>query len=147
MRLIGLVLALSVVFTPLTVEAQQEGKVYRIGWLVTTSDGGPRATFRDALRELRYVEGKTVAFEARSAEGKADRLPALAADLVAAKVDIVLAVAPAAIRAAKQATTTIPIVMAFWGGPDLVESGIIASFARPGANITGVHMLTSALDP
>jgi ABC-type uncharacterized transport system substrate-binding protein len=127
-------------------EGQQVAKVYRIGWLHPIT-AGPRATFRDALSELGYVEGKTITFETRLAEGKAERLPELAADLVRSKVDIIVAIAPAPIRAAKQATNSIPIVMAYWGGPDLVESGIVASFARPGANVTGVHMLNTALDP
>jgi ABC-type uncharacterized transport system substrate-binding protein len=68
-------------------------------------------------------------------------LPELAADLVRSNVDVILASAPSAIRAAMDATTKIPIVMSWWGGPDLVQSGIIASFARPGGNVTGVHML------
>lgn len=127
-------------------EAQQTGKVYRIGWL-HPGTAEPRATFRNALSELGYLEGKTIRFETRVAGDKRDRLPGLAADLVRSKVDIIVAVAPAAIRAAKQATTSIPIVMAYWGGPDLIESGVVASFARPGANITGIHMLNTALDP
>jgi putative ABC transport system substrate-binding protein len=98
------------------------------------------------MRELGYVEGKTFVFETRLAEGKYDRLPALAAELVSAKVDLIVAVAPAAVRATKEATKSIPIVIAWWGGPDLVESGVVASFARPGGNITGVHMLSVTLD-
>ena len=125
-------------------EAQQAARVHRIGWLSSLT--GPRPTFRESLRELGWTEGETIAFEVRLADGQIERLPALAADLVAANVDIIVAVAPSAIRAAKQATTKIPIVMAFWGGPDLVESGVVASFARPGGNITGVHMMLQALD-
>ena len=125
--------------------SQEAGKVLRIGWL-TFGSGGPRSTFRDALRELGYVEGKNIAFEARASDGQSDRLPALAAELVALKVDVIVAVAPAAIRAAKAATTTIPILMAYWGGPDLVESGIVKAWTRPGGNITGVDMLNTALD-
>jgi putative ABC transport system substrate-binding protein len=98
------------------------------------------------MREFGHVEGKTFVFETRLAEGKYDRLPALAAELVSAKVDLIVAVAPAAVRAAKEATKSIPIVIAWWGGPDLVESGVVASFARPGGNITGVHMLSMILD-
>ena len=130
---------------PLAAEAQPAGKVWRVGWLSWI--GEPRPTFLAAMRELGYVEGKTVAFETRNADGRHDRVPAFAAELVRLKVDIIVAVAPPAIRAAKQATGSIPIVMAYWGGPDLVESGVIASFARPGGNVTGVHMLSSALDP
>jgi len=98
------------------------------------------------MRELGYVEGKTLAFETRNSDGNYDRLPALAAELVRSKVDIIVAVAPSAVRAASAATKSIPIVMAFWGGPDLVESGVITSFARPGGNVTGVHMLSFTLD-
>ena len=85
-------------------------------------------------------------FEVRSAENNLDRLPELAAELVRAKVDIIVAVSPPAIVAAKQATSTIPIVMDFWGGEGLIESGVAASFARPGGNITGVYMLAAELD-
>ena len=98
------------------------------------------------MRELGYVEGKNVAYEVRRSESRFDELPRLATELITAKVDVIVAIAPAAIRAAKQASNSTPVVMAFWGGPDLVESGVIASFARPGGNVTGVHMLTSELD-
>lgn len=81
------------------------------------------------------------------AEDKPDRLPGLAADLVRSRPDAIVAISPLAIQAAKQATNSIPIVMAYWGGPDLVESGIVASLARPGGNITGIHMLNTALEP
>jgi len=129
---------------PLAALAREPGKIYRIGFLLPST--GLREEFRDALRELGWIEGKTVAFEVRQAEGRRERLPDLAADLVRSNVDIIVAQAPAAIRAAKQATTTIPIVMAFWGGPDLVQSGVVASFARPGGNVTGVQMMLYALD-
>ena len=129
---------------PLAALAQEPGKIYRIGWLAPTT--GLPAEFRDALREFGWIEGTTVVFEVRQAEGRRERLPDLAADLVRSNVDIIVAQAPSAIRAAKQATTTIPIVMAFWGGPDLVQSGIIASHARPGGNITGIQMLLYALN-
>ena len=122
---------------------REPGKVYRIGWLAPSA--GPPAAFRDALREFGWIEGTTVVFEVRQAEDRRERLPDLATDLVRSNVDIILAQAPSAIRAAKQATTTIPIVM-IWGGPDPIQSGIIASHARPGGNITGVQMLLYALD-
>jgi putative ABC transport system substrate-binding protein len=138
------VFALVCLTTPCASEAQA-GKGYRIGWL-HPSAAGLRATFRDALRELGYVEGRNVTFEVRGAEGKFDQLPRLAAELVASRVDVLVVVAPTAIRAARQVTTSVPIVMAYWGGPDLVEAGIIASFARPGGNITGVSMLNPELD-
>ena len=121
-----------VVIAPMAADAQQAKKVYRIGWLSPTE--GPRPMFRETLRELGWIEGKTIAFEVRTADGQRELLPALAEDLVRTNVDIIVAVAPGAIRAAKQNTTKIPIVMAWWGGPDLVESGLIASFARPGGN-------------
>jgi len=130
---------------PLAAEAQRAGKVYRVGWL--SLFGEPRPTLREALRGLGYVEGKNLVFETRIADGNYEGIPALAAELVRLKVDIIIASAPPSIRAAKQATSSIPIVMAYWGGPNLVESGVIASFARPAGNVTGVHMLSSVLDP
>jgi len=129
---------------PLAALAREPGKIYRIGWLGPLT--GVPAEFRDALREFGWIEGKTVVFEVRQAEGRREQLPDLATDLVRSNVDIIVAQAPAAIRAAKQATTTIPIVMCFWGGPDLVQSGIVASHARPGGNITGIQMLLFALN-
>ena len=87
-----------------------------------------------------------IAFEVRTAESNLDRLPELAADLVRSKVDVIIAVSPPAILAAKRATSTIPIVMAFWGGEGLIESGVAASLARPGGNITGINMLASELE-
>jgi len=124
--------------------AREPGRVYRIGWLASTT--GLPAEFLDALGEFGWIEGKTAVFEVRQAEDRRERLPDLAMELVRSNVDIIVAQAPAAIRAAKQATTTVPIVMAFWGGPDPIQSGIIASYARPGGNITGVQMLLYALD-
>jgi putative tryptophan/tyrosine transport system substrate-binding protein len=129
---------------PLPVLPQAPGKIYRIGWLSPST--GLRADLRDALRQFGWIEGTTVVFEVRQAEGHRERLPDLATDLVRSNVDIIVAEAPTAIRAAQQATTTIPIVMAFWGGPDLVQSGIIASHARPGGNTTGVEMMLFGLD-
>ncbi len=127
---------------PLPVLSQAPRKIYRIGWLSPWA--GLRADLRDALREFGWIEGTTVAFEVR--QGPVERMPDLASDLVRSNVDIIVAEAPTAIRAAQQATTTIPIVMAFWGGPDLVQSGIIASHARPGGNTTGVEMMLFGLD-
>jgi putative ABC transport system substrate-binding protein len=129
---------------PLAALTQVPGRIYRIGWLTPTTS--LPAEFRDALSEFGWIEGTTVVFEVRQAEDRIERLPDLATDLVRSNVDIIVAQAPSAIRAAKQATTTIPIVMAFWGGPDPVQSGIIASYARPGGNITGVEMMLQALD-
>lgn len=125
---------------PLTAaEAQQPKKVPRIGYL-SGIDAATHSTrvepFRQALRELGYIEGQNIAIEYRYAEGELDRLPDLAAELVQLKVDIILASAPPPTRAAKGATATIPIVMAFSDDP--VGSGFVASLARPGGNITGL---------
>jgi putative ABC transport system substrate-binding protein len=138
------ILMLGVIAAPSAAELQQAGKIPRVGWL-SPGSGPPRAALRGALRELGYVEGQTIAFESRGAADNLDRLPELAAELMRAKVDVIVAVSIPAIRAARQATSTIPIVMAY-GGAGLVESGIVASFARPGGNATGVYLLASELD-
>jgi putative ABC transport system substrate-binding protein len=125
-----------------SVEAQQPKKVRRIGYLSGTSSSATLArveAFRQGLHELGYVEGKNIVIEYRYAEGKNDRLPALAADLVRLKVDVIVSTGPAPTRSAKQATVTIPIVMAFDDDP--VGSGFVASLARPGGNITGLSTL------
>jgi putative ABC transport system substrate-binding protein len=105
-----------------------------------------RPTLSEPLRQLGWVEGRNIAFEVRHTEGQRQRFIPMAKELVEAKVELIIAVAPTAIRAAMQATNVVPIVMAWWGGPDLVEAGLIASYARPGGNVTGVDMLLSALD-
>ena len=118
-------------------EAQQPKKIHRIGLLSFTLQTGPNVeSFRQALQALGYTEAKNIVIEYRSAEGKLDRLPELAAGLVSLKVDLIVSVSSQAAMAAKQATTTIPIVMAISG--DVVGTGIIASLARPGGNITGM---------
>jgi putative tryptophan/tyrosine transport system substrate-binding protein len=122
---------------PLAVEAQKPGKV-RIGYLDQASaTSGSRyfEAFRQGLRDLGWVEGQNVAIEARFAEGKTDQLPTLAAELVRLKVDVITTSSTPAALAAKRATTTIPIVIGFAADP--VGSGIVASLARPGGNITG----------
>jgi len=124
-------------------QAQQPKKVPRIGFLMAVSPSTIPArveAFRQGLRELGYVEGKNIVIEWRSAEGKLDRLPALAAELVHLKVDVIVTGAPTSTRSAKQATVTIPIVMAT--STDPVGSGLIASFARPGGNVTGLTSVT-----
>ena len=123
----------------LPVYAQQSEKIPRIGFLAITSraDTAPRmAAFRQALRDLRYVEGKNIAIDDRYAEGKLDRLRTMAAELVQRKVAVIVTSGPLGTRTAKEATATIPIVMAYDNDP--VGSGFIASLARPGGNITGL---------
>jgi ABC-type uncharacterized transport system substrate-binding protein len=137
-------LTLSLLTVPLAAEAPPAAKLWRIGYL--TPAEVPRATLLEPLRQFGYVDGQTARFEIRTAQDELDRLPALAADLVRTPVDIIVAVSPPAILAAKQATATIPVVMAFWGGEGLLESGVVASFARPGGNVTGVYMLAAELD-
>jgi putative ABC transport system substrate-binding protein len=127
-------------------DAQQTKKVPRIGLLfaATLSYQLDRVeAFRQGLRELGYVEGKNIVIEYRSAEGKFDRLPALAAELVGLKVDVIVSGGPQATRPAKKATATIPIIMAFDSDP--VGNGFVASLARPGGNITGLATLAPEL--
>ena len=119
-------------------EAQQPTKVFRIGFLRGSSASAAKrqiAAFRDGLRELGYVESKNFVFEARYAEGKIDRLPDLASELVRLKVDVILASGTEATAAAKAATSTIPIIVGSAG--DLVGTGLVTSLVRPGGNITG----------
>ena len=130
-------LTLLIVFALSTpAEAQQPGNVPRIGFL---SQALPRASvieaFRQGLREHGYVEGKNILIDYRDAEGKPDRLPNLAADLVRLKVNAIVVVGGEATSAAKNATTVIPIIMV--GASDPVGTGLVASLARPGGNITG----------
>ena len=123
-------------------EAQQPKKVPRIGYLggvLPSANAARIEAFQQGLRELGYVEGKNIVIEWRHTEGKLDRLPALAAELVRLKADIIITGGPPATRAAKEATSTIPIVMTF--DPDPVGSGFVASLARPGGNITGLATL------
>jgi putative ABC transport system substrate-binding protein len=124
---------------PLAVEAQQPGKVYRIGYLSLLSASADAANvdaFRQGLHDHGYVNGQNALIEARYAEGASERLPAFAAELVRLKVDVVVASTTVAVRAAHQASSTIPIVMAFTADP--VGEKLVASLARPGGNITGL---------
>ena len=142
---LGVLVALLLAFS-FPAEAQQPKKVPRIGYLSAGDPAGDPSSnaariepFRQGLRELGYVEGKNIFIEWRYAEGKLDRLPALAAELVLLKVDVIVTSGPTVTRAAKEATNTIPIVMAFDNDP--VGSGVVASLARPGGNITGLSIL------
>jgi len=141
MRRIGLAVVVTLILfaAPLAGEAQQAG-TRRIGFLETSSPSPARIqlweTLRQRLRELGYLEGQNIAFESRFAEGKTDRLPGLAAELVALKVDVIVTSGTPASLAAKQATLTIPIVMAQLADP--VGAGLVASLGRPGGNVTGL---------
>ena len=131
-------LALGLLVAPLVAHAQPPPKMYRIGYIVGT--GGWDATgeaFKQRLRELGYTEGQNLIIEARFAHGQGARLAALAAELVQLKVDCIVARGTSATRAVKQATSTIPIVMA-GASSDPVRLGLITSLARPGGNITGI---------
>jgi putative ABC transport system substrate-binding protein len=141
----SILIAVALVASAVIAEAQQ-AKIPRIGFLVASAASANSArveAFRQGLRELGYVEGKNIVIESRYAEGKIDRLPALAADLVRLKVDVILSAGPAVTRPASEATKTIPIVMAQDGDP--VANGFVASLARPGGNITGLSTLAPEL--
>jgi len=127
-------------------DAQQPKKVPRIGYLSASSASSISSrveALRQGLRELGYVEGKNIVIEQRYAEGKPDRLSALVAELVRLKVDVIVSAGPLTTRAAKEATSTVPIVMAQDNDP--VGSGFVASLARPGGNITGLSTLAPEL--
>jgi putative ABC transport system substrate-binding protein len=131
-------------------EAQQAAKVARLGYLGTGSLESPEIqanlnAFRQGLSDLGYVEGPGIHIEYRTADGKLEQLAALATELVRLKVDIIVAAATPAARAAQQATTTIPVVAVAMGDP--VRDGLVASLARPGANITGSTFLGPELVP
>jgi putative tryptophan/tyrosine transport system substrate-binding protein len=136
-------LALSLLVAPLAAKAQAQAKVARVGYLSPVGGAGsPSAeAFRQGLRELGHVEGHNLALEFRAAEGKSDVLPALAAELVQLPVDVIVAFSSAAAQTAKHTTTTIPIVMVSSGDP--VATGLVASLARPGGNLTGLTGLAT----
>jgi putative ABC transport system substrate-binding protein len=137
-RLVLAVLGAGALTAPLVSFAQQQRKVWRVGVLTSGSAGAIASdgAFRQGMRELGYVEGRNLVVERRSAEGKADLLPGLAAELVALKVDVIVVVGSPATSAAQKATTTIPIVMGNIGDP--VGGGFVKSLARPAGNITGL---------
>jgi putative ABC transport system substrate-binding protein len=135
--------ALSLCITPPAAAGQQPVKLYRIGWLGGVAPTTPEfellsGAFKEGLREHGYIEGQNLMIERRWTGGQIERSPSLAAELVSLKVDLILAVGNVRARAAKQATSVIPIVMVYVIDP--VEAGLVASLARPGGNVTGVTM-------
>jgi len=130
---------------PFAAAAQQAAKVARIGYLTPNLAASLhlREAFRQGLRDLGYFEGRNVILESRDADGKLERLPTLAAELIALKVDVIVAPNTIGVLAAKQATKTIPIVFAVTADP--VASGLVASLAQPGGNVTGLSILAPEL--
>jgi putative ABC transport system substrate-binding protein len=140
-------LCLLLLAAPLAAEAQQAGKVYRLGFLGNSTaalEANLVGPFREGLRDLGYVEGRNVVIEYRWAEGQYERFPALVAELLALKVDVIVTAGTPAAVAVKQATTTVPLVMAAVGDP--VGTGLIASLARPGGNLTGLAAISPDLE-
>ena len=143
-RIAGFVITLGLLAAPLPTATQQPRKVYRIGWLQPAALPAPWVDgFRQGLGELGYIEGKDFVIEYRWAEGRLDRLGELATELVRLKADVIVSTNTAALRAIKQVTTTIPVVMLGPGDP--IVTGIVASLARPGGNITGVTQMAPEL--
>jgi putative ABC transport system substrate-binding protein len=145
-KVICLALGAMLLALGLPAEAQQPGKIYRVGLLVgaSTAMAAPWIdAFRERLRELGFIEGKNIVLEIRGGGAKSDRLSDLAAELVRLKVDIIVAGGSAATHAVKEATNTIPIVMRYDGDP--VRSGVVDSLAHPGRNITGLASITIEL--
>jgi putative ABC transport system substrate-binding protein len=147
-RVIGFALSALLFALCVAAEAQQLGKVPRIGILVPGSSAFPTSarydSFRQGLRDLGYIEGKNIFLEIRYAEGKGNRLSDFAAELVKLKVDVIVTSTVPGVLAAKNATSTIPIV--FWAVFDPVRAGLVFSLARPGGNITGLSLLNPELD-
>jgi putative ABC transport system substrate-binding protein len=143
-------MSVGILTTPLAAGAQPAGRMARVGVLLPTAPAPATETpalgitreLRLRLHELGWVEGGSLVFEARFANNRPDRLRGLAADLVALNMDVIVAVSPPAIRAAQDATRTIPVVMAF-SGIDPVRAGFVASLARPGGNVTGLSILAT----
>ena len=128
--------ALSAVCTPFAVEAQQTGKVHRIGWLDYSSSAENLGIFAQAMGTRGWIQGRTFSIEYRGGEGKIERLTTVATELVRLPVDVIVAPGTSEALAAKKATGSIPIIMT--GADDPVERGLVASLARPGGNITGL---------
>ena len=140
-------LALALLATPLAADAQQAGKIYRIGVLETISatlNVANLNALRQGLRELGYVEGQNVVIEYRSADGRAERFPDLATELVRLKVDLIVTRGTPAARAAKNVTGAIPVVMAAIGEP--LGTSVVAGLARPGGNVTGLSAFVTELE-
>ncbi len=140
-RIVALLVGLGFLLLPLAGDAQQAGKVYRLGFLQNSPPTIPGVArnleaFRQGLSERGWAKGQNIVIEYRYAEGRVERFPSLAAELVSLKVDVIVVVSTPGARAAKEATTTIPIVMAYVFDP--VGLGVVASLARPGGNVTGV---------
>ena len=140
-----LALLLGRLLSPVAAEAQEAAKVARIRYLSANRAAGLhlQEAFLQGLRDLGYVEGRNLVIEYRDAEGKLDRLSALAAELVALKVDVIVAPSTVAARIAKQATKTLSIVFALVADP--VGSGLVTSLARPGGNVTGLSVLATEI--
>jgi len=138
----------TLVFAPwLSAQAQQSARIPRIGILELASPSASANQFKalqQGLRELGYIEGKNISFEHRYADGKIERLPELAVELVGSKVDVIVTRSTGSIRAAMNASKTIPIIFPSAGAP--VEEGLVASLAKPGGNVTGVTQLSAELD-
>ena len=146
-KVICLVLAAFVLALGFPANAQQAGKIFRIGFLDASTASGSAVlvdAFRQELSKLGWIEGKNITIEYRFAEQRPERLPELAADLVRLKVDLIVASGAPAPLAAKRATSTIPIVMTNAGDP--VGAGLVASLARPGGNVTGLSSLSPELN-
>jgi putative ABC transport system substrate-binding protein len=143
-RHVAILLGALILAAPVTSFSQQPAKVPRIGYLQPAAPQNNSSPFledfRQGLRDLGYIEGKNVQLEVRWGEGKLERLPVLAAELVGLKVDVIVAVSSPSVMAAKQATQTIPIVMPLSSDP--VGDGLVKSLARPGGNITGLSLMT-----
>jgi ABC-type uncharacterized transport system substrate-binding protein len=148
-KVIGLSLGALLFALSVSAQAQQAAKIPRIGFVSGRSTSTPAnsdqsaAAFRQGMRELGYVEGKNISVEYRYAEGKLDRFTSIVAELVQRNVDVLVSPSLPAMRAAKQATRTIPIVMMVTSDP--VAAGLVDSLARPGGNITGLYRLTRDL--
>jgi putative ABC transport system substrate-binding protein len=142
-----LLVLLALLAVPLAAEAQQAGKVYRIGFLGNSTpalEANLISPFREGLRDLGYVEGQTVVIVYRWAEGKYERFPALVAELIGLKVDVIIAAGTPAAIAVKKATSSIPMVMVAVGDP--VATGLVTSLARPGGNLTGLVSIAPDLE-